>query len=76
MSIACGVTDGGGGDVRQVGGNTRGVHDIVESKLVNERGELQEQRQRLGIWRQQMLSRTSERLNKPVRYRQRHQQRL
>lgn len=37
----------GGGDVRQVGSNSGGVDDIVESKLVNERTGLEEQRQRL-----------------------------
>ena len=33
--------------MRQVGGDTGGVDDIVEGELVNERGELEEQRQRL-----------------------------
>ena len=33
--------------MRQVSGNTGGVDDIVEDKLVNERGELEEQRQGL-----------------------------
>lgn len=41
------MTYGLGRDVRQVGSNTRGVDDIVERKLINERAELQEQRQRL-----------------------------
>ena len=31
----------------QVGGDTGGVDNIVEGELVNERGELEEQRQRL-----------------------------
>ena len=33
--------------MRQVGSDTGGVDDIVEGELVNERGELEEQRQRL-----------------------------
>lgn len=40
-------THGVGGDVRQVGGNTGGVDNIVEGELIDERGELQEQGQGL-----------------------------
>lgn len=35
--------------MRQVGGNTGGVDNIVEGELIDERGELQEQGQ--GLWR-------------------------
>lgn len=34
-------------DVREVSSNTRGVDDIVESKLINERAGFQEKRKRL-----------------------------
>lgn len=35
--------------MREVGGNTGGVDNIVEGELIDERGELQEQGQ--GLWR-------------------------
>ena len=38
---------GDGGDVRKVGGHTRGVDDIVEGKLANAWVELEEEGQRL-----------------------------
>jgi hypothetical protein len=41
------VTYRAGGNVRQIGGDTGGVDDIVQGKLVNERGELEQQGQRL-----------------------------
>lgn len=40
-------TYSGGGDMGKVGGNTRSVDDIVEGKLVDEGGELEEEGQRL-----------------------------
>lgn len=33
--------------MREIGGDARGVDNIVEGELVNERGQLQKQRQRL-----------------------------
>lgn len=41
------ATYGGGGDVREIGSDTGGVDDIVESELVNERRELEEEGQGL-----------------------------
>lgn len=41
------ITYSDGGDVREIGSDTGGVDDIVESKLVNERACLQEERQGL-----------------------------
>ena len=38
---------GDGGDVRKVGGHTRGVDDIVEGELVDERASLEKEGQRL-----------------------------
>lgn len=55
LSVANLICPGGGrthrvgGDVREVGGNTGGVDNIVEGELIDERGELQEQGQ--GLWR-------------------------
>jgi hypothetical protein len=40
-------TYGSGGDVRKIGSDARGVDDIVKSKFVDERRELQQQRQGL-----------------------------
>jgi hypothetical protein len=45
-----GATYSGGRNVRQVGSDTRGVDDIKEGELVNERGELQEEREWLIIY--------------------------
>ena len=41
------VTYSDGGDVREIGSNTRSVDNIVEGKLVNKRAGLQEERQGL-----------------------------
>lgn len=41
------IDSGDGGDVGQVGGDTLGVHDIVERKVVDEWASLEEERQRL-----------------------------
>lgn len=42
-----GLTYGGGGDVRQVGRDSRGVDNIVESELINEGRSLEEEGERL-----------------------------
>lgn len=41
------VTYGNGGDVREVSGDTGSVDDIVEGKLVNQRGSLEQEREGL-----------------------------
>lgn len=46
------VTYSDGGDVREIGSNTRSVDNIVEGKLVNKRAGLQEERQ--GLYRTTM----------------------
>lgn len=38
------ATYGGGRDVREIGGNTRTVNDIIKNKLVDERTDLQQKR--------------------------------
>ncbi len=62
--------------MRQVGGDTGGVDDIVEGELVNERGELEEQRQRLAcrVSNAAFISTLGDTI--PVQYRPRHRQQL
>ena len=42
-----GLAYGNGRDVGKIGGNTRGVDDIVEGELINVGGQLQEKREGL-----------------------------
>jgi hypothetical protein len=44
-----GLTHGAGRDVGEIGGNARGVDDIVKSELVDVRGCLKKKRKRLYI---------------------------
>lgn len=64
--------------MRQVGGNTGGVDNIVEGELIDERGELQEQGQ--GLWRIDQHRRMADDASRgsfiPVQYRRRRQQQL
>lgn len=45
LSLAIEATYSGGGDVREVGSNTRGVDNIVEGQLIDMRAGLEEKRQ-------------------------------
>jgi hypothetical protein len=47
MSCSGVVTYGNGGDVREIGSDTGGVHNIVQSKLIDKRARLQQERERL-----------------------------
>ena len=61
----------------QVGSDAGGVDDIIEGELVNERGELQEQRQRLeGVGSAGAALLLFGSRNVPVQYRQRRRQQL
>lgn len=63
----------------EIGGNTWSVDNIIEGELVNERGELEEEGQRLGrgIVSVKLASfEISPDSHKPVQYRQKHQRQL
>jgi hypothetical protein len=62
--------------VGEVGGDTGGVDNIVEGELVNERGELQEQRQRLQGMCQWTAFPGCQQGDLPVQYRPRRRQQL
>ena len=75
------VTYSDGGDVREIGSNTRSVDNIVEGKLVNKRAGLQEERQRLYRTTMRLDSigtsvRGTEEMIIPVQFHQRHREQL